>query len=82
MSNITFTPDRRAALEEWLDSCPRELANLVFVSIAQMKDNDGNCSHLGMSSIVATKRSDALAIISETIETLAEWHNKLATREI
>ena len=82
MSKVTFTQDRREALEEWLDSCPRELANVIFVSIAQMKDNDGNCNHLGMSSIVETKRSDALAIISETIETLAEWHNKLATREI
>ena len=82
MSKITFTPDRREAIEKWLDSCPRELANVVFVSIAQMKDESGNCNHLGMSSIVETKRSDALSIISETIETLVDWHNQLSTREI
>jgi hypothetical protein len=78
MSKVNFTPEKREALEEWIASCPREFANVVFVSTAQMKDNDGNFNYLGKLSIMETNRNDALEIISEMIRNLAEHHHELS----
>ena len=77
MSNITYTPETKAQLEAWIDSCPRELANVIFVAISQVKDENGNVNHLGMSSIMNTRRSDAIAITKENILMLIKQHEKL-----
>lgn len=78
MSNITYTPETKAELQAWMDSCPRELANVICVCIAQVKSQNGDVNHIGLTSIVNTRRSDALAIIEEHISTLVDWHNNLS----
>ena len=76
MSNITYTPENHSKLEEWIDSCPRELANVVFVTTAQMRD-DGKINSMGIFSILNSKRGDVVQILDEAIEQLQNHRNDI-----
>ena len=76
MSDITYTPETHLKLEEWIDSCPRELANVIFVTTAQMRD-DGKINSMGIFSILNCKRGDAVQILDEAIEQLQNHRNDI-----
>jgi len=79
MSNITYTPETKAQLNAWIDACPRELANFVFVVTCQQKDN-GTISNLGIVSLIETSTYDALKMIDETISRLNREKMQLILR--
>ena len=79
MSNITYTPETKAQLDAWINACPRELANFVYVVTCQQKDN-GDISNLGIFSIHETSTYDVLGMIDETIKRLNQEKMKLILR--
>jgi hypothetical protein len=76
MSDINYTPENHSKLEEWIDSCPRELANVVFVTTSQKRD-DGRINNLGIFSISDCSRGDAVQILGEAIEQLQNHRNDI-----
>ena len=76
MSDITYTPETHSKLEEWIDSCPRELANVIFVTTAQ-KRSDGRINQMGIFSILECSRGDAIQILDEAIEELQNRRNHI-----
>lgn len=79
MSNITYTPETKAQLDAWINACPRELANFVYVVTCQQKD-DGNIANLGIFSIHETSTYDVFGMIDETIKRLNAEKMKLILR--
>jgi hypothetical protein len=77
MTKVTFTTEGNNALKEWLKSCPRQFANVIFVSIGQVKDDEGTTHYLGMHSIIETDSDDACGILHEMLHKLCEWHDKM-----
>lgn len=76
MSNITYTPENHSKLEEWMDSCPRELANLISIVAFQFK-GDGTMAQIGIYSVLNTKRGDVLQMLDEAIENLQNERNQI-----
>jgi len=76
MSNITYTPETHSKLEEWIDSCPRELANVVMVHCFMKKDEE-NIHNIGTFSVVQTSLNDALNMYDEAINNIQEQKAKL-----
>jgi hypothetical protein len=81
MSNITYTPATKAQLEAWIDSCPRELANFVFVVTCQLKSS-GDISNLGVLSMHEASTYDVLKMIDETIDVLNREKMQLVLRSL
>lgn len=76
MSNITYTTENHRLIEEWIDSCPREVANLITVAAFQVKA-DGTMNHIGIYSVKNTKRGDCLQMLDEAIDELQSRKNEL-----
>jgi hypothetical protein len=81
MSDITYTPENHSKLEEWIDSCPRELANVIFVTTAQ-KRYDGRIASLGIFSILDSKRGDVIQILDEAIDELQKRRYDLLEEDL
>ena len=76
MSNITYTPEAHSKLEEWMDTCPRELANLISIFAFQFK-GDGTMAQIGIYSVLNTRRGDVLQMLDEAIDELQNRRNEI-----
>ena len=79
-SNISYTPENHSKLDEWMDSCPRELANLISITAFQVK-GDGTMNQMGIYSILNTTKGDVLQMLEEAIEDLQNRRNDLLEEE-
>jgi hypothetical protein len=76
MSNITYNPENHSKLDEWIDSCPRELANLISI-IAFQNKGDGTMNQMGVYSVLKTSRGEVLQMLEEAIDDLQNRRNEL-----
>ena len=76
MSNITYTPENHSKLDEWIDSCPRELANLISI-IAFQNKGDGTMAQIGIYCVLNTSRGDVLQMLDDAIENLQNRRNEI-----
>jgi hypothetical protein len=76
MSDITYTPENHSKLDEWIDSCPRELANLISI-IAFQNKGDGTMAQIGIYSVLNTSRGNVLQMLDNAIENLQNRRNEI-----
>ena len=76
MSDITYTPENHSKLDEWIDSCPRELANLISI-IAFQNKGDGTMAQIGIYSVLNTSRENALQMLDDAIANLQNRRNEI-----
>ena len=74
MTNTLKTPENEARLEQWLDSCPQDCCNLIYVAMIYSKDDESETIEGGSLSSKMKLHNFSL---NQTLESLMQIEDDL-----